>query len=50
MRRGGGDVMTYALGALILCIALLKMELSVGTYLAVEGCAVYQMMKLDMEM
>lgn len=49
------DVMTYALGALMLCFALMKVELSVvlllvGTYLAVEGYAVYQMVKLDQEM
>lgn len=49
------DMMTYALGALMLCFALMKVELSVvlllvGVYLAIEGYAVYQMVKLDKEM
>ncbi len=49
------DMMTYALGALMLCFTLMKVDMSVvlllvGVYLVIEGYAVYQMVKLDKEM
>jgi hypothetical protein len=49
------DLMTFVFGALMLCFALMQVELAavlllVGAYLFVEGYAVYYRIKIEQEM